>query len=142
MPSVSKTIEIKASPKRCYEVITDYENYPEFFKELHEVQVSEKKGNTALVTYEINLIKKIHYTLKMVGKPHKRVEWTFVEGDIMKDNHGFWELEEIKKGVTRATYNIDITFGLFVPSLITKKLIGFNLPAMLQACKEKVESIG
>lgn len=141
MPSVSETIEIKASPKKCYEVITNYEKYPEFLKELNAIEVKNKKGNTAQVTYEINLIKKIHYTLKMVGKPPNLVEWSFVEGDVMRDNHGSWEFEEIKKGLTRATYTVDITFGLFVPSLITKKLIGSNLPAMLKAYKERIEEL-
>lgn len=140
MPAVSESIEIKASPKTCYDVITDYKNYPEFLKELHHVEVKNKKGHMAEVTYQINLIKKIRYTLKMTGKPHERVEWSFVEGDVMKDNHGYWKFEEIKKGVTRATYFVDITFGLFVPSLITKKLIGSNLPTMLKAYKERIES--
>lgn len=141
MPAVSESIEIKATPKQCYAVITDYKNYPEFLKELDAIEVKSKKGNTAEVTYQINLIKKIRYTLKMTGKPHERVEWSFVEGDVMKDNHGYWEFEEIKKGVTRATYHVDITFGLFVPSLITKKLIGSNLPSMLKAYKERIESV-
>ena len=108
MPSVSESIDIKATPKQCYDVITDYENYPDFLDQLDTVTVKNKKGHTAQVTYEIDLIKKIRYTLKMTGKPHNLVEWTFVEGDVMKENHGSWVLEEIKRGLTRATYNIDI----------------------------------
>ena len=75
----------------------------------------------------------------MTGKPHERVEWAFVEGDFMRDNHGFWQLEEIKKGVTKATYNIDIKFGLLVPSLISTKLTENHLPAMLKAFKKRIE---
>ena len=140
MPQVSESIEIKASPKDCYKVITDYESYPEFVSQLKDVIVSKKKGNTAEVTYEIDLIKKISYTLKMKGKPGKSVEWTFVDGDIMKDNQGSWELEEVKKGVTLATYNIDIEFNLVVPKLIARKLVGSNLPSMLKSFKKRIEN--
>lgn len=138
---VSQDIEIKASPKECYEVITDYESYPEFLSDLNEVDVKGRKAQSCEVTYHIKVIKDITYTLKMKGKPHSRVEWTFVKGDFMKDNHGFWELEEIKKGVTRATYNIDIKFPLLVPGTVTKRLIGSNLPSMLNSFKKRIESL-
>jgi ribosome-associated toxin RatA of RatAB toxin-antitoxin module len=140
MPSVTETIEINAPAKKCYEVITDYEAYPEFLDNLKKVSVAKKKGESCEITYEIDLIKTITYTLKMHGKPPKRVEWSFVKGDIMKDNHGHWELEEIRKGVTKATYELNIELGLLVPGVITKKLVGKNLPEMLKNFKKRIES--
>lgn len=137
---VSQSIEIKATPKEVYKVIADFENYPDFIKDLKTVEVSKKKGDNCEVTYHINVIKEISYTLKMKGSPDKKLEWTFVEGDFMKDNHGFWELEEIKKGVTKATYNIDVKFGLLVPKAITQKLVDNHLPGMLKAFKKRIES--
>jgi ribosome-associated toxin RatA of RatAB toxin-antitoxin module len=140
MPQVTEAIEIKATPKKCYEVITDYENYPEFIDNVKSVTVSKKKGETCEITYELDLIKSIRYTLKMIGKPPHRLEWQFVSGDIMKKNEGHWELSEIKKGVTHATYDIDIELGLFVPGIITKKLVGKNLPEMLKSFKTRIEA--
>lgn len=138
---VSKDIEIKASPKKCFKVIADFESYPEFIKDLKNVEVSHKKGNTCQVTYHINVIKAISYTLKMKTTPKdNHLQWIFVEGDYMKDNYGHWDLEEVKKGVTLATYNIDVKFGLLVPGAVTKKLVGNHLPAMLKAFKERIES--
>lgn len=139
MPSVTESIEINATPKKCYEVITDYEAYPEFLSNLKTVTVSKKKGETCEITYEIDLIKTISYTLKMNGKPPKKIEWSFVKGDIMKDNHGHWTLEEVKKGVTRATYELNIELGLLVPGAITKRLVGKNLPEMLASFKKRIE---
>lgn len=138
---VSQDIEIKATPKQCYQVITDFKSYPKFLKEIFAIEVKKKTGETCAVTYHIKIIKDISYTLKMKGKPHERVEWSFVEGDFMRDNHGFWQLEEIKKGVTQATYNIDIKFGLLVPSLISKKLTENHLPTLLKAFKKRIESM-
>lgn len=139
MPQVAETIEFKASPKKCYEVISDYEKYPEFLDNVADITVSKKKGESCEVTYGLNLIKRITYTLKMNGKPPHRLDWKFVGGDIMKKNEGHWELEEVKKGVTKATYHLDIELGLFVPGAITKKLVGKSLPDMLKAFKARIE---
>jgi len=136
---VSQDIEIKASPKKCYKIITDYESYPTFLKDLTDVEVTKKKGNSCDVTYHLNLIKEITYTLRQKGTPDKKIEWSFVSGDMMKDNKGYWTLEEVKKGVTLATYNIDVKFGLLVPGMITKKLVGKNLPDMLKSFKKQIE---
>ncbi len=136
---ISQEIEIKATPKQCFDVITDYESYPEFISDLKEVDVKNRKGSTCEITYHIHVIKEITYSLKMTEKSPKRVEWSFIEGDFMKDNKGFWELEEIKKGVTKATYNIDVKFGLLVPGAVTKVLVGKNLPSMLKSFKKRIE---
>lgn len=141
MPKLSESIEIKATPKQCYEVISDYEKYPEYLSESKNVVINSKNGSSAEVTYTIEVIKKISYTLKMVGTPSKKISWKLIKGDLMKKNEGHWIFEEIKKGVTKAVYTLDIELGLFVPGIITKKLIGSNLPSMLKAQKERIEDI-
>lgn len=140
MAVAAQSIEIYASIKDCLAVITDYESYPEFLKEVSEVKVEKKSPAATEVTYTLDLIKKFSYTLKMTPKPPSKVTWTFVKGDVMKDNKGEWNLEEISPGVTKATYSIDVSLGLLVPGAIAKMLIGNNLPAMLKAFKERIES--
>ncbi len=140
MAATSKSIEIKATAKQCYEVITDFESYPEFLKEVTEASLDKKTGHTYEVTYSLHLIKKFSYTLKMIGKPPKKLTWTFVKGDFMKSNTGEWTLEE-KKGVTKATYTIDVNLGLLVPGTVSKMLIGNHLPAMLEAFKDRIEEL-
>jgi coenzyme Q-binding protein COQ10 len=139
---IQKSIQIKATPKQCYEVISDFEAYPEFIKDLKSIEISNKKATSCDVTYHIQIVKDVTYTLhtKFSAKTLK-VEWSFVEGDFMKENTGFWELEEIKKGVTEATYNIDVKFGLLVPSAITKKLVESSLPSMLESFKKRIETL-
>lgn len=139
MAQASESIEIKASPKDCYAVITDYASYPEFLKETKDVEVGKKSGNSAEVTFRIEVIKKVSYKLKMVGTPPKKVSWTLLEGDIMKKNEGSWELEEISKGVTKATYTVDVDLKLFVPGPIAKMLVGSSLPSMLKSFKKRIE---
>ena len=139
MAIASASIEINASPKECFDVITDYERYPEFLTESKEVMIEKKSGHTAEVTFTLHLIKKFSYTLKMIGKPPNTVRWSFVKGDLMKKNDGEWTLDKLGNGTTRATYTIDIDLGLFVPGAISKMLIGSNLPNMLKNFKKRIE---
>jgi len=140
MAGASQSIIIKATPKQCLDVISDYESYPEFLKEVSEVSVGKKSGNTIEVTFYLELIKKFSYTLKMVTKAPTEVTWTFVKGEVMKDNKGSWLLEDLGDGTTEATYTIDVSLGLLVPGAISKMLIGSNLPSMLKSFKERIES--
>ncbi|KAB2840629.1 SRPBCC family protein, partial [bacterium] len=62
MSHASASIEIEAPVKQVFEVISDFEAYPEFLPETREVVVEKKSGKSARVTFTINLIKKITYT--------------------------------------------------------------------------------
>lgn len=142
MPQISQSIEINATPEECYQVIFDFESYPDYLKESKEVTVEKKSAHTVDVTFGVEIIKKITYTLKMVGKPPKKINWNLVRGDLMKKNSGSWTFESMKrKSGTKATYDLDVEFGLFVPGAIAKMLIGSNLPDMLKAVKQRIESL-
>ncbi|MBX7148014.1 SRPBCC family protein [bacterium] len=140
MAQVQEKIEINASPKACFDVITDYESYTEFCKETKDVKLGKKSGSSQEVTFTVELMKKVTYTLKMTGKSPSSIKWSFVDGDdIIKKNQGEWILEEVKKGVTKATYVVDIELGIPVPGLIQKKLISSSLPGMLKSFKKRIE---
>lgn len=138
MAKVTESIEIEAPPASCFKVITDYEKYPSFLKETKSVVVRKKTGQTAEVTYTIDVIKKITYTLKMVGSPPSGIKWSLLTGEMMKKNSGEWVLKG-EGGRTRATYSIDVEFGVFVPGMISKMLVGSNLPSMLKSFKKRIE---
>lgn len=123
-----------------YDVVTDFESYPDFLPDVKSVRV-EKKGKNVVVHFEISVIKTVRYSLAFHMTPGKKVAWTFVDGDLFKDNKGTWTFEEKGKGKTEVTYAVDVEFGFMVPSLITKKLVGSNLPSMMKRFKERAESL-
>lgn len=139
MAKAEQSIEIKATTKQCFDVITDFESYPDFLKETKGVKIEKKSGNTTEVTFTLELIKKFSYTLKMLAKPTTNLSWSFVKGEIMKDNKGEWVLEDLGGGKTKANYSVDVNLGMFVPGAISKMLIGSNLPAMMDAFKKRIE---
>lgn len=140
MPETSTDIVIDVPTKTIFDVVADFARYPDFLPDVKSVELSGK-GKDSVGTFEIRVIKSIKYTLKFKMQPPKRISWSFVGGDLFKDNSGVWEFEEIGKGRTRATYTINVDFGLFVPKTIISMLVGSNLPAMMSRFKKRAESL-
>src|SRR5262245_55302807 len=139
MATTTTSIEIRAPIKKVYEVITHFTDYPKFLSGSKGAKVLKKSGNRLEVEFKIEVIKTIAYTLEIHLSPPKGFTWSLVKGDFMRSNEGAWKLEEKKKGVTLATYEIDIDFGLLVPKSISNLLIGQNLPTMMKEFKERAE---
>jgi ribosome-associated toxin RatA of RatAB toxin-antitoxin module len=141
MAEINQSIEIEASPKACYEVITDFESYPDFLSETQEVEILSQKKEVWEIRFTVKIIKKLSYVLKLTGKPFARVAWQLVEpSGLIKNNVGHWDLKEIKKNRTLATYTIDIEIAGPIPASVSKSLIGSSLPAMMKAFKDRIES--
>ncbi len=140
MAGATSEVIVNATPKEMFEVISDFESYPDFMGDVKAVTVS-KKGKKIEAEFKISVIKTFKYTLSFDMTAPKKVEWSFVGGDIFKDNKGSWTLIPEGKDKTKAIYNIEVEFGIFVPSMITNKLIGSNLPAMMKKFKERAESL-
>lgn len=139
MSHATASIEIKAPIQNVFDVISDFEAYPEFLPETRKVTVEKKSGKHVEVTFTINVIKKITYTLDIKLDPHHGLSWKLVKGEMMKKNSGQWKLTEVKKGLTKAIYEIDMDFGGMVPKAITNKLVGTNLPGMMKQFRDRVE---
>lgn len=140
MPGAEQSILIAVSPKVIYDVVLDVESYPEFLPETKQVTLL-KDGKNPVAEFEISVIKKIHYTLKFSPTPHKKIAWTLVDSDLFKKNNGSWTFAPEGKGKTLATYAVDIDLGLMVPGMISRRLVGSSLPAMLKRFKERAEGM-
>ncbi len=139
MSAAVQTIEIDAPVDRVYAVIVDYERYPEFLPEIERAEIVARDGDTVDVAFSLNLIKRLTYTLRLVGEPDRGVSWTLLDG-MFQTNDGGWNLEPLEGGRTRATYRIEVAVGVFVPGSITKRLVGSTLPTTLAAFKARAEA--
>ncbi|HYV43952.1 MAG TPA: SRPBCC family protein [Myxococcaceae bacterium] len=140
MPGASRSIVINAPPDKVFDVITAYEKYPEFMKEVKEIKTSNRKGNQVDVQYKVDLMKSIKYSLRMTEDRPSKVSWSFIEGEFMKDNKGSWVLEPSGEGQTKATYTIEMALGPLIPKTIVNAMVENQLPKMLEDMKRRVES--
>lgn len=138
MPGASRSILIDAPIETVFGIITDYEKYPEFLSEVKAIRVSERREGEALVQYEVSVLKTIRYTLKLTEEKPRRVSWSLVEGELMRENRGSWLLEPQGKQ-TRATYSIEMTLGPLVPKAMVNALVDSSLPKMLESFKKRAE---
>jgi coenzyme Q-binding protein COQ10 len=142
MAQATRSIVVNVPPEKFFQVVADFAKYPQFLPDVKGIKVGAKVGNATEVTYEIEVIKKLTYTLKHLEEPPNKLTWSFVKGDMMKDNKGSWLIEKEGEGKTRATYTIELKLGALVPSSVEKALAEARLPQMLDQFKKRAESLG
>ena len=141
MPSASTTVDINVAPEKLLSVITDFASYSSFIPEMKECKIVSSGEGTWDVCFKIHMIRSLEYTLRLVQRSPTHVEWSLVSG-VFKSNNGSWRLEPINGGsVTRATYSVDISVGMFIPKTVVKNLVGKSLPVMLGQFKRRAESM-
>lgn len=140
MAGATQTVIVDVPREAFFDVVRDYERYPDFLGDMVASRVVRREGDVAEVEFTLDVVKRISYTLKLVESAPERLEWSLVKGTF-KRNDGGWTLEELPGGRTRATYSIEITIGVFLPGTIVNRLVGKTLPATLQAFKRRAESL-
>ncbi|WP_223645582.1 type II toxin-antitoxin system RatA family toxin [Corallococcus sp. EGB] len=140
MAGATRTITINAPVEKVFDIITNYDRYPEFLPEVKKITTGKRQGNTVEVHYEVDVVKRIRYSIRVTEERPKRMSWTFIEGEVMKDNKGSWTLEPEGEGKTRATYNVEMALGALIPKAIINTLTETQLPKMLDAFKRRAES--
>lgn len=140
MPGATRSIVFNAPIEKCFEIISDYERYPEFLPEVKKIRTTNRRGAEVDVHYEAEVVKLIKYTLHLKEEKPARVSWSFIEGEFMKDNKGGWVLEDLGNGTTRGTYSIEVTVGPLVPKTILNALVDSQLPKLLENFKKRIEA--
>ena len=138
MPSITQSTKIKAPLAVIYDVITDFEAYPEIFPEALEAEIVKKAKKAVEVDFLFQIMTKVSCSLKFTLMPAK-ISWTMLRGDFMKENRGHWLLEEAGRE-TKVTYHIEVIPSALVPSSLIQKLISENVPKMLRNLKKRCES--
>ncbi len=142
--AVSKEVVIDVPPDRFFQLLLDYERYPEFVPNLKACRV-KAAGPPRDVEYELDLgIRRIRYVLRHREEPPRRISWSLVSGDMMKVSNGSWELSD-EGGRTRARYTVEIQVAKppLIPQMVVDKvsdeLTRVQLPRTLEAFKRRAE---
>ena len=139
MVKLTENIAIKAPVKDVFEVLSDFESYPEIFDDIVEATVTKKARACTDVAFAANIVSRISYTLKMRLLPPHRITWSLVKGDFMESNDGGWELSVLEPNLTDAAFSVDIKFPFWVPESMAKAALKSNMPSMLASVKREAE---
>lgn len=140
MASAQTSEVFNCNVEQFFKIISDYEKYPEFLKEVSKTKILQASGNKKLVEFEVSVIKSFKYNLWLSENAPQEINWQLESGDIFKTSVGSWKLQE-EAGKCRATYQLDATFNLFVPGPIAKALVTVNLPAMMSSYHKRVQEL-
>ncbi|MBI3555377.1 MAG: SRPBCC family protein [Deltaproteobacteria bacterium] len=142
MAEASKTIVMEAPRDRIWEVIVDYQQYPEFVDGAQRVKIISRDVGKARIEYGIQLLgKDITYTLDHFEDGPGSMRWELIESNILKGNTGSWKLKDLGGGRTEVTYSLGLDFKIYVPGMILNGLVKSSLPKMLESFEKRTKKV-
>ena len=140
MAKVEQSVTMNASAERVMEVISAYESYPEFLPEIRRVNVQSRENGVCVVLFEVQLIMRVAYTIRLEKLSETHLEWELVDSKLMKVNSGHWKLEATRDSQTTVTYGLELELAGKLPASVNKSLAAEALPETLARFKARVES--
>jgi coenzyme Q-binding protein COQ10 len=140
MASATTTATFNCTAEEFFNLVSDYEKYPEYLTEVKDVKITKTSGATKEMEYSVSLIKTFKYKLKVEEKAPTEIKFHFISGDVFKTMKGSWLIQP--KGTScSVTYSVEATFGLLIPDSIAKPLVSANLPMMIENLKKRVKQL-
>lgn len=140
-----KTVEIEAPVQRCYEIAADIERAAEWQGSLKDVEVLSRdaQGRPELVeTVSDAKVKDVRTRLRFSYEPPGAIRWRQEKGDV-KSLDGWWTLEDLGDGRTRASYGLDADpgriLGMLLRGPVEGKVRDFLLGSAAEGLKGKAE---
>jgi ribosome-associated toxin RatA of RatAB toxin-antitoxin module len=111
------TVEIAATPAQCFEVLLDFERYPDWSTAVSKARILERdaEGVGRIVEFHIDAkVKTIRYVLEYKYKKPGSLTWKSVDGDV-EAIEGFYKLKKLGADRTEASCRQEITLGFWLP---------------------------
>lgn len=139
----AQTALVAATPERCWEIVLDFERYPEWARDVKEatVRARDDQGRASRVEYRASALgRSTHYTLEYdySGLP-ARLSWHLVEGDIMRALDGAYSMVTVDGG-TQVFYEIDIELVVPLPGFVKRRAEARILIDAVKELKTRAES--
>ena len=151
MPDEStQSITIDAAPAEVMAVIADFANYPQWTGSVKQAQVLETgpDGRARRVAFTLDAgIVRDQYELSYVWSGDDtalRVEWDLVSGQMMRAQHGSYDLRADGVGDAARTYvTYTLSVDLIIPmlGLLKRKAERVVMDTALNELKKRVESL-
>jgi len=142
----SRTVEIEAPVEECFEIAADIANAPAWQGSLKDVEVLERdgEGRAELVETKSDAkVKTVSARLRFSYDPPNQIRWTQEKGDV-KSLIGWWDLENLGEGRTRATYALEVDpgrmLGMMLRGPVVDQVRNFLLGGAAEGLKQQAES--
>lgn len=137
MPQAKRTEIWDAPVEKIFDVITKYEDYPEYVEGCSSINILSRSEGESKVEFGLNFIKKFKYILILKEDRPNSISWSLDSGDIFKKNEGSWEFKDLGDGRTEVNYSLEVEIKGFAPKKLVNTLTEKNLPAMLKSYHDR-----
>ena len=138
----TSSIVVDAAPADVMAVIADFESYPDWAQGMKAAEVVEAgpDGRAEKVHFELEATPiKDSYTLGYRWSGDERVTWELVEGKMLKDMQGAYELRPVAGG-TEVTYRLAVDLSIPMIGMLRRKAEKVIIDTALKGLKKRVES--
>jgi uncharacterized membrane protein len=115
-----RSVEIDAPIEQCFAIAADIEGAPKWQGSLKDVEVLSKDadGRAEVVNTKSDAkVKTVTTKLRFSYTEPTRIDWVQEKGDV-KSLRGWWDLEDLGEGRTRATYGLEVDPGRMLGMLL------------------------
>jgi len=140
----TQRMTMRAAPEQCFEVVTDFERYPDWAADIKEVTVGQRddEGRPRHVTFRAAAFgRSTTVTLEYdySAAPNK-LSWVQSGGDITSRYDGSYEFEAIGNGDTEVTYNLTVDLRVPIPGFVKRRAESRIVGTALRELKARVEN--
>ena len=140
----TSSIHIDAGPAEVMAVIADFPAYPEWAQGMKEARVLDAAddGRARRVHFELEASPiKDSYVLAYDWHGDSSVTWHLVEGKMLKDMTGAYELRPAAGGATEVTYRLAVDLSIPMIGMLRRKAEKVIIDTALKGLKKRVETL-
>jgi uncharacterized membrane protein len=143
--SASERIQVEAAADRCWDVAVDFEEYPDWVRDVKEARILERddEGRGKRVEFRAAALgKSVRYVLEYdYSEAPNAFSWKFVEGDMLRRLDGTYRFEPDGPSATRVQYDLAVDLAVPLPGLVKRRAAGLIMGSALKELKKQVEAV-
>jgi ribosome-associated toxin RatA of RatAB toxin-antitoxin module len=143
--AVTERMTIHASKEACFDVLLDFERYPEWARDLKEVEVLERddEGRGTLVRYRAaGMGYSTSYTLEYDYGDDDRMSWKLVDGDLVRQLDGCYQFTQVgdDEGTVEVEYQLTADLKMPLPGFVKRRTQMKIMHTAIKELKTRVEA--
>ncbi len=140
--AVSDSVVVRADPAAIWDVIADFDAYPEWNDEIEEAETLEvgDDGWGTRARFRINAGVVQAEVVLAYAYTDESMRWWLEEGDKVRRNDGVYTLEPREDGTTEVRYELEIEPSVRVPGMLRRQAARRIVARALAGMKQRAEA--
>jgi len=121
-------------------VLCDFNKYSTIQEYVTHCQIISTSEHKQIVSFEVDMFQTVSYTLEFDLSFPDQIPWILLDGgELIKSNHGHWQISELEPDLMDVEYNMTIDFNSWIPDSMIQTVLDEKVPDMLQTFKVAIE---